>query len=125
VYSDGLSPKEAKKYHYRECKRYFNDLTETVFEHHRLPLEELFYIVKKMEVKSTNQIVRELNRDYDSVLCFVHEVQGLASGYAKQITLEGIVELDEAYVHTGRKGKKNKKSSKTRIENTWTRNLEN
>ena len=74
-------------------------------------------------MKSTNQIAKELNRDYDSVLGFVHEIHERASRHAKKITLEGIVELDEAYVHSGRKGKKQQKPRvrglRTRGRGTW------
>jgi len=74
VWNDGFTPKGARKYQCQRCHRYFNDLTGTIFEHHHFPVEEMFYILKEMKVKSTNQISRELDRDYDSVLRFVHEV---------------------------------------------------
>jgi len=76
-----------------------------------------------MEAKSTRQISLEINRDYDSVLRFVHEVQHMASKHAEKVTLEGIVEFDETYVHAGRKGKKKRKPRKrglrTRGRGTW------
>lgn len=84
----------------------------------------MFYILKEMEAKSTNQISHELDRDYDSVLRFVHEVQHMASKYAEGFTLEKIVELDETYVHAGRKGKKKRKTPKTGFKNTWKRYVE-
>lgn len=40
------------------------------------------------------------------MLNFVHEVHGIASKYAQGITIEGIAELDEIYVHGGEKGKR-------------------
>ena len=104
VWKDGLTPKGALKYECRNCGAYFNDLTGTIFERHRLPIEEMFYILKEMEAKSSLQISEEVGRDYDSVLNFVHEVQALAS--SKSIGIEGILELDEAYIHSGEKGKK-------------------
>ena len=109
VWSDGVTPKGARKYQCQRCHRYFNDLTGTIFEHHHFPVEEMFYILKEMEAKSTNQISHELDRDYDSVLRFVHEVQQIASQRAQGFSLEGIVELDETYVHSGKKGVKQKK----------------
>ncbi|MDT7878565.1 MAG: IS1595 family transposase, partial [Meiothermus sp.] len=60
----------------------------------------------EMEAKSTLQISRELGRDYESVLRFVQEVHERASAYARGILLEGVVEVDEVYVHAGEKGKK-------------------
>jgi hypothetical protein len=65
----------------------------------------MFYILKEMEAKSTLQISRELGRDYESVLRFVREVHERASGYARGISLEGVVEVDEVYVHAGKKGR--------------------
>jgi transposase-like protein len=123
IWHDGTTTKDAQKYHCQECHHYFNDLTGLIFDHHKLPLEEMFYILKEMEVKSTNQITRELGRKYDSILRFVHEVHDVASRYAQKITLEGIVELDEAYVHAGRKGKKQpgarQRGLRTRGRGTW------
>ena len=123
VWSDGYTCKDARKYQCQRCHRYFNDLTGTLFDRHKFPIEEMFYILKEMETKSTNQISHELNRDYDSILGFVHEVQHMASKYAEGFTLEKIVELDETYVHAGRKGKKKRKPRvrglRTRGRGTW------
>jgi len=33
--------KGAAKYHCPNCGRYFNDLTKTIFEHHKFPIEVL------------------------------------------------------------------------------------
>ncbi|MEM0467114.1 MAG: IS1595 family transposase [Candidatus Thermoplasmatota archaeon] len=106
IWSDGTTPKGAGKYQCQDCKEYFNDLTGTIFDDRKFPLEEMFYILKEMEGKSTNQIAHELDRDYASVLDFVHTVHNKASRHAQKISLEGIVELDEAYIHAGAKGKK-------------------
>jgi len=123
IWSDGFTLKGAKKYQCQRCYLYFNDLTNTIFDNHKFPLEEMFYIIKEMEAKSTRQISLEINRDYDSVLRFVHEVQYIASKHAEKVTLEGIVEFDETYVHAGRKGKKKRKPRvrglRTRGRGTW------
>jgi len=66
----------------------------------------MFYILKEMAAKSTLQIAEELGRDYDSVLNFVHEAHGVASRHAQKVALEGVIELDEVYVHAGDKGQK-------------------
>jgi len=29
------------------CGKYFNDLTRTIFEHHKFPIDEMFYILKE------------------------------------------------------------------------------
>ena len=66
----------------------------------------MFYILKEMEAKSTLQISRELGRDDESVLRFVREVHEGASGYARGISLEGVVEGDEVDGHAGEKGER-------------------
>ena len=78
LHRDGYTEKGAAKYHCLNCGRYFNDLTKTIFEHHKFTIEEMFYILKEMENKSTLQISKELGRKYDSVLAFVREVQEIA-----------------------------------------------
>jgi len=123
IWIDGTTCKGARKYQCQSCYRYFNDLTGTIFDNHKFPLEEMFYIVKEMEVKSTNQISKELNRDYESVLRFVHEVQGAAGKHLRKFTLEGVIELDETYPHAGNKGVKQRKPRKRglrkRGRGTW------
>jgi len=123
IWADGYTRKGARKYECRGCGRYFNDLTGTIFERHHFPIEEMFYILKEMEAKSTLQISEELGRDYDSVLRFVHEVHEIASKYARRISLEGVVEVDEVYVHAGQKGKKRdvgrRRGLRKRGRGTW------
>ena len=68
IQSDGSTLKGAMKYECQGCGKYSNDLTGTIFERHRFLLEEMFYILKEMEIKSSYQIAEELDRDYDSVL---------------------------------------------------------
>jgi len=35
----------------------------------------MFYMIKEMRSELTAQITRDLNRDYEAVLDFIHEVQ--------------------------------------------------
>ena len=77
-----------------------------MFEYRHFPPEEMFYIIKEMAAKTTAQIARELDRDYDSVLDFVHKVQGLASKPVEDVTLESMCEIEEIYVTAGEKGRK-------------------
>jgi transposase-like protein len=53
IWADGYTRKGARKYECRECGRYLNDLTGTIFDRHHFPIEEMFYILKEMEAKST------------------------------------------------------------------------
>ncbi len=50
VWKDGT--KGAQKYECKACNAYFN-LTATIFENHKLPIEKMFYILKEMKSKST------------------------------------------------------------------------
>ncbi len=109
VYRDGYTSKGAVKYHCLNCNKYFNDLTNTIFEKHRFPIEEMFYILKEMEHKSTLEISREIGRKYDSVLAFVREVQEIAEKIERGVTLKDLVEIDEIYITAGEKGKKQDK----------------
>ena len=123
IWSDGFTLRGVKKYQCQRCYQYFNDLTVTIFDNHKFPLEEMFNSIKEMEAKSTRQISLEINRDYDSVQRFVYEIQHTASKHAEKVTLEGIVEFDKIYVYARRKGKKKNKSWKrelrTRGRGTW------
>jgi len=104
LHRDGYTEKGAAKYHCLNCGKYFNDLTKTIFEHHKFTIEEMFYILKEMENKSTLQISKELGRKYDSVLAFVREIQEIAEKIEGEISLKDLVEIDEIYITAGEKG---------------------
>ena len=103
VIRKGTTCKDAQQYYCNSCETYFNDLTGTLFEHHKFPIEELFYMLKEMRSVSTAQIARDLDRDYEAVLNFVHEVQDRCSDLA-DLTLSEVCEADEIYVTAGEKG---------------------
>jgi transposase-like protein len=103
VVKRGTTGKDAQQYWCKECETYFNDLTNTIFGQHGFGLEEMFYIVKEMRSEPTAQIVRDLERDYEAVLNFVHEVQDV-SGEIDEFDLHGVCEADEVYVVAGEKG---------------------
>ena len=103
VVKRGTTGKDAQQYWCKECETYFNDLTNTIFGQHRFELEEMFYIIKEMRSESTAQIVRDLGRDYEAVLNFVHEVQDV-SGEIDEFDLHDVCEADEVYVTAGEKG---------------------
>ncbi|WP_175060179.1 hypothetical protein [Thermococcus sp. 2319x1] len=50
-----------------------------------------------MPHKSTKLISEELNRDYQAVLNFVHEVQRIAGN--SKVRLEDVIEIDKVYPH--------------------------
>ena len=103
VVDRGTTGKDAQQYWCKSCETYFNDLTKTIFSQHRFGLEEMFYIVKEMRSEPTAQIARDLDRDYEAVLDFVHEVQE-ASGKIDEFELSEVCEADEVYVTAGEKG---------------------
>jgi len=41
VHKDGYTDKGAAKYYCLNCGKYFNDLTNTVFHHHKFTIEEM------------------------------------------------------------------------------------
>jgi hypothetical protein len=70
----------------------------------------MFYIVKEMRSEPTAQIARDLDRDYEAVLDFVHKVQDV-SGDIDEFDLYDVCEADEVYVTAGG----GRKESKTRM----------
>ena len=63
----------------------------------------MFYTVKEMRSEPTAQIARDLDRDYEAVLDFVHEVQE-TSGNINEFELSKVCEADEVSVTAGEKG---------------------
>ena len=63
----------------------------------------MFYIVKEMRSERSAQIARDLDRDYEAVLNYVHKVQDV-SGDIDEFDLYGVCEADEVYVTAGEKG---------------------
>ncbi|MGN8214977.1 IS1595 family transposase [Halococcus sp. PRR34] len=103
VIKRGTTDKDAQQYWCKHCETYFSDLTKTIFWQHRFGLEEMFYIVKEMRSEPTAQIARDLDRDYEAVLNFVHKVQDV-SGDIDEFDLYNVCEADEVYVTAGEKG---------------------
>lgn len=76
----GTTGKGAKRYWCHDCEQTFNDFTSTIFADHRLSLPEMFYIIREMDHQKTAEIARQIDRSYQSVLEFVHEVQRASEG---------------------------------------------
>ena len=70
----------------------------------------MFYIVKEMRSEPTAQIARDLDRDYEAVLNFVHNVQDV-SGDIDEFDLYDVCEADEVYVTAGEKGLEDEEGS--------------
>ena len=93
------------RYHCKDCTRYYDDLTNTVFEGHHQPLKVWILCLYLMGLKLSNaQIARELGlNEYD-----LHQMTSLLREgvYEKRpvVVLSGQVEADELYVIAGHKG---------------------
>jgi transposase-like protein len=87
VIKKGRTQKGIQQYHCRDCDRYFNLLTNTIFADHRLGLEEMFYIIDQMDEHPISAIAEELDRTYKTVLNFAHEVEGATEPEAKWISV--------------------------------------
>lgn len=70
----GTTTKDAKRYRCHGCSTTFNDLTGTIFAGHQLSLPEMFYILMVKNDTKISKMARSLNRSYQAVLEFVHEV---------------------------------------------------
>ena len=103
VVERGTTGKDAQQYRCKAYETYFNDLTHTLFGQHRFELEEIFYITKEMRSEPTAQIARDLDRDHEAVLNFVHKTQDV-SGEVDEFDFYGVCEADEVYVTAGEKG---------------------
>ncbi|MBP1912508.1 IS1/IS1595 family N-terminal zinc-binding domain-containing protein [Thermococcus stetteri] len=41
IQKNGHTPKRAQKYHCKNCRKHFNDLTGTIFDHRKFPINEM------------------------------------------------------------------------------------
>ena len=103
VIKKGTTGKGAQQYRCKECETYFNDLTQSFFEHRKFPIKEMFYMIKEMRSVPTAQIASDLHRDYEAVLNFRHDLQELC-GELTELRLSDVCEADEIYVTAGEKG---------------------
>lgn len=71
----GMTKKDTQRYRCQDCECVFNDLTGTIFGGHRFSLPEMFYMINSIGDMNSAHIARQLDRSYQSVLNFVHEVQ--------------------------------------------------
>ncbi len=93
------------RYQCKDCERYYDDLTNTIFEGHHQPLKIWILYLYLMSLNLSNaQIARELGL-LESDL---HQMASLLREgvYEKRpvVSLSGEVEADEMYVVAGHKG---------------------
>ncbi len=97
VIKKGTTGKDAQNYLCKECDAWFNNLTGTLFEHHKFLIEEMFSMLKEMRSVRSAQIASDLERDPEAILNFVHELQDRC-GEIEEFTLSDVCESDEIYV---------------------------
>ena len=96
-----------QRYLCKDCGRFFNITTGTIFANSNMQLNEWFYIARELQRGiSINQISKELGRSYQHVMHAAHKI--MDSVFMKRlIELTGEdIEVDEMYQSAGQKGKK-------------------
>lgn len=93
------------RYQCKGCHKYFDDLTNTIFEGHHQPLKVWILCLYLMSLNLSNvQIAHELDineSDCQKMTTLLRE--GVYEKRSREV-LEGEVELDEMYVVAGHKG---------------------
>jgi len=56
IHKDGYTDKGAANYHCLNCG---NNLTKTIFEHHKFTIEEMFYILEEMEKRRGRKGIKQ------------------------------------------------------------------
>lgn len=94
-----------QKYRCKDCDRYFDDLTGTVFTGHHQPLRVWILCLYFMGLNLSNQqIAQELGLNKDDTQAMTEQLrQGVVAGKPEP-SLAGEVECDEVYVVAGHKG---------------------
>ena len=121
VVKNGHDSSESACQHYlcRECNRAFDDLTNTVFSGHRLPLSVWMLCLYFMGLNLSNrQIAAELEMHEATIHEMTTILRNGIVAHEPTITLEGTVECDEVYVVAGHKGHpESVKKKDERLEN--------
>ncbi len=94
-----------RKYHCTACRRYFDDLTGTIFAGHHQPLPVWILCLYLMGLNLSNeQIGQELGLNKDDVHRMASQLRMGIVAVQTEPTLSGEVECDEVYVVAGHKG---------------------
>lgn len=99
-----------RRYRCKGCGRWFNDRSGTVLAHSKLPLRAWFFAAFQMQSKvSVRELAETLQLPYPTVFRMVRRLRENLYLAAPTLRLKGVVEMDEAYVKAGLKGKRNLK----------------
>lgn len=114
---------ERQKYFCKDCNRFFDDLTQTIFEGHHQPLRVWILCLYFMGLNLSNrQIAQELGLNETDVQNMTTQLREGVVKMKPKITLQGEVESDEVYIVSGHKGnpaavkKKNRKGRRNRLK---------
>ena len=102
-----------QKYVCKECGKGFDDLTDTVFSGHHLPLKVWILCLYFMGLNLSNrQIAQELSLSESTIYEMATTLREGIVNKAPKVTLSGEVEMDEVYIVAGHKGKADKVKKK-------------
>ena len=107
VIKHGKDEKQAfrQKYLCKTCYRYFDDLSDTIFEGHHQPLSVWILCLYFMGINLSNeQIAQELDLNKDDVHQMTSQLREGVVSRKPTLTLKDEVECDEVYVVAGHKG---------------------
>ena len=104
------------RYQCKSCSKYFDDLTQTIFQGHHQPLKVWIICLYLMSLNLSNaQIAKELGINEPDCHAMTSLLREGVYEKRPQEILEGEVEFDELYVVAGHKG--HPESVKKKIEN--------
>jgi len=104
LHRDGYTDKGAAKYHCLNCGRYFNDLTKTIFEHHKFPYRGA---VLHLEGNVVQEYIADINGAREEVRFHIGFRKRGARDCGEdrgKINLRDLIEIDEVYITAGEKG---------------------
>jgi len=94
-----------QKYLCKDCSRYFDDLTNTIFSGHHQPLSIWILCLYFMGLNISNrQIALELDLNESDVQKMTKQLRDGVIERTPQVQLDNEVECDEVYIVAGHKG---------------------
>jgi transposase-like protein len=94
-----------QRYECRGCRQRFDDLTDTIFAGHHLPLRTWIACLYLMGLNLSGlQIAQELDINKDDARSMIQQLRQGIVDRSPPVVLEGEVECDEVYVVAGHKG---------------------
>lgn len=96
------------RYQCKSCKKYYDDLTHTIFQGHHQPLKVWIICLYLMSLNLSNaQIAKELELNESDCHAMTSTLREGIYEKRPEEELEGEVEFDEVYIVAGHKGQPN------------------